>query len=91
MGSIATRWPTLKPLTSGPTSVIVPANSWPRISGRVSPVIGCGLPGGGTKIGPSSYSCRSVPQMPHQSTLSFTVPGRICGSGRSSTRTSPRP
>src|SRR5690606_18871607 len=43
------------------------------------------------KIGPAAYSCRSEPQIPHQSTFSFTVPSRTCGSGMSSTRRSPRP
>ena len=35
----------------------------------------------GTKIGPSRYSCRSVPQMPHHSTSTLTVPGLVTGSG----------
>jgi hypothetical protein len=43
------------------------------------------------KIGPSRNSCRSVPQMPHQSTLTLTVPALVSGTGRSSMRMSPRP
>ena len=50
--------------------------------------IGCGDPAGGQKIGPSTYSCRSVPQMPHHSTRTFTCPGPACGSGTSSIRMS---
>src|SRR6187455_773374 len=43
------------------------------------------------KIGPSRYSCRSVPQMPHHSTSAFTCPGPTVGSGTSSMRMSPGP
>src|SRR5439155_8271956 len=41
--------------------------------------------------GPSRYSSRSVPQMPHQLTRSSNSPGPGTGWGTSSTRTSPRP
>jgi hypothetical protein len=44
-----------------------------------------------SKDRPSRYSCRSVPQMPHHSTSTLTVPGRVLGSGMSSMRMSPGP
>ena len=89
-GSTTTASPSVTEVTPEPTSATTPANSWPMTTSPDSPVSGCGSPGGGMKIGPSRYSCRSVPQMPHQSTLTFTVPGRTCGSGTSSMRMSSR-
>ena len=60
-----TRSPTAHWVTSAPTSRTSAENSWPRICGAVEPFSGCGCVG--MTIGPTAYSCRSVPQMPHQS------------------------
>ncbi len=43
------------------------------ICGSSAPVSGCGW--AGVTIGPSVYSCRSVPQMPHITGCSSTSPG----------------
>ena len=55
-------WPTVKPATSGPSSVTTPENSWPSVMGIVSWVHRCGFVG--TKVGPPRCSCRPEPQIP---------------------------
>ena len=46
----------------------------------------------GVTMGPAMYSCRSVPQMPHEATRTVTCPASgPGGSGTSSMRRSPRP
>lgn len=73
-GSTATASPATKPRTPWPTSTTHPASSWPMTTGSDAPVRGCGDCAVGMRRGPSRYSCRSVPQMPHQSTAILTVP-----------------
>jgi hypothetical protein len=60
-GLIATLSPTLNRITPLPTSSTVPLNSWPNVTGRVSPVMGCGCIG--MPIGPAMYSLRSRDDM----------------------------
>src|SRR4051812_36451390 len=87
---IATRSPSLTLVTSGPVATTSPENSCPRIWGFCAPVSGCGATG--VTIGPAMYSCRSVPQIPHEATLTVTCPGPgPGGSATSSMRRSRTP
>src|SRR5690349_17911741 len=89
-GMIETRSPARTPSTSGPTSTTRAENSCPSVCGRVTPVSGCGVTG--VTIGPTVYSWRSVPQMPHQATSTRTSsPALMTGSGTSSSRMSALP
>ena len=83
-----TRWPAATCRDAGADlDAPRPENSWPRICGSTEPLSGCGC--AGMTIGPIAYSCRSVPQMPHQSGRSSTSPGPGAGgSATSSTRMS---
>ena len=88
--SMATSCPGSSPSTPSPTSRTRPDTSCPMIIGAWSPVSGCGSVG--MMIGPSVYSSRSVPQMPHHSTATRTSSGPGTGaSSTSSRRTSRRP
>ncbi len=60
-------------LTPGPVAATTAENSCPRICGSSAPVSGCGR--AGVTIGPSVYSCRSVPQIPHITGRRSTSPG----------------
>src|SRR5262249_18236817 len=87
--STATRWPGEGSVTPSPTVATTPANSCPRTTGAIAPVTGCGAEAG-MKSGPLCHSSRSVPQMPHQRTWSWTSPGPGGGGGgTSSTRPPP--
>src|SRR5690242_19051609 len=84
---IATRSPARTRVTPAPTATTSPANSWPRICGFCAPVSGCGSTG--VTIGPATYSCRSVPQMPQATVRTRTSPcPSVDGSGTSSMRRS---
>ena len=73
-----TRSPAATPRTSGPTSSIVPMNSWPRRD-----------PAGNPNASPALKTWRSEPQMPAIVTRTIaSVGASIAGSGTSSTRTS---
>src|SRR5436309_7283005 len=88
MGHAATRSPTANPSTLSPIATTRPENSWPMMTGAFTPVKGCAAVVGIYK-GPPRYSCKSVPQMPHQATSTCTCPGAGAGgSCTSSTRTS---
>ena len=49
-------------VTPGPTWTTVPENSWPKVTGALTPV--SGWADVGINVGAAKYSCRSVPQMP---------------------------
>ena len=55
--------------------MMVPLNSWPRVRGRVAPVVGCWAFFGGQRMGPPWYSWMSVPQMPQKATFRRTEVG----------------
>ncbi len=65
---MTTRSPLLNFVTLEPISSTTPANSWPNVTGAFWPRNGSGL-SVEINIGPSKYSCKSVPQMPAQDTL----------------------
>ncbi|KAL2282569.1 hypothetical protein FJTKL_10638 [Diaporthe vaccinii] len=89
VGWMQTLSPFLTWVTPSPTSSTTPENSWPRVRGSVSPVMGCGCPGVGIRFAPLTYSCRSVPQMPQNLGAILTQPGFTGpGSGTCSRRTS---
>ena len=71
-----------------PSAATTPENSWPSVTGAVSPVQDVGVSGVGQKIGPSRYSCRSVPQIPQKATSMSTSPAPAVGSSISSMRMS---
>src|SRR5580658_749345 len=74
-GSSATRSPTLKLVTRGPTSTTSPAGSWPRMTGRRATI----------RSAPSSQStmCRSEPHTPHAPTRTSSVDSAGTGTGAS--------
>ncbi len=84
---MTTRSPLLNFVTLEPISSTTPANSWPNVTGAFWPRNGSGL-SVEINIGPSKYSCKSVPQMPAQDTLTLTSLSCNSLDFRSSTRTS---
>src|SRR5699024_7634459 len=61
-----------------------PENSCPIVNGACTPVSGSFL-SLGMMIGPATYSCKSLPQIPVQATLIFTCPLFVLGTSFSST------
>src|SRR5437667_9963851 len=91
IGQAANLSPTANPSTLSPIATTRPENSCPMMTGAFAPVRGCAAVVGIYK-GPPRYSCKSVPQIPHQATSTCTCPGAGGGgSCTSSTRTSCRP
>src|SRR3954451_13138416 len=87
---IDTRCPARTSVTPGPVSTTSAENSCPSTCGSCEPLSLCGA--AGITIGPIANSCRSVPQMPHQSGRMSTSPAPgPAGSATSSTRTSCAP
>src|SRR3954462_2023465 len=87
---IDTRSPADTVVTPGPVCTTSAENSWPSTCGSTEPLRRWGE--AGMTIGPIAYSCRSVPQMPHQSGRMSTCPGPgAAGSAISSTRMSCSP
>lgn len=85
VASTTTRSPGLTLVTPEPTESTTPENSCPGHSGNSLPEISLLQFGAGKKIGPSKYSCKSVPQIPQYAILTLTsLWFLICGSSISS-------
>ena len=72
--SPATRWPTSRPCTPGPSAAISPMNSWPTTIG--TGMVACAHAS-------QWWMCRSVPQIEVLRTRIFTSPSPGSGSGTS--------
>src|SRR3954451_23969026 len=87
---IDTRCPARTLVTPRPGSTTSAENSCPSTCGSCEPLSRCGE--AGMTIGPIAYSCRAVPQMPHQRGRMSTSPSPgPAGSATCSTRTSCSP